>query len=191
MLMLLVSTNVSEMLSAHLKLLLDLLLFLALLELNADVEILSWNALLELQLLLVSILKITCHTPLEPPLELLEPLESQLLPQSPLTNLLTKMLFADHTDGIVLTSLKEILLTLALMIHAVELEMEVIVSGILILMLDLVLEMNIVLMLVVATLPLIVEIPITGSAQSTVAVELVEFVSLYALNKNFISIYDG
>jgi len=197
MLMLLVSTNVSEMLSAHLKLLLDLLLFLAPKELNADVEILIWNALLELQLLLVSILKITCHTPLEPPLELLEPpellelLESQLLPQFPLFNLLTKMLFADHTDGIVLTSLKEILLTLALMIHAVELEMEVIVSGILILMLDLVLEMNIVLMLVVATLPLIVEIPITGSAQSTVAVELVEFVSLYALNKNFISIYDG
>jgi len=179
------------MLSAHLKPLLDLNSSLAPKELNADVEILIWNALLELQLLLVSTHLITNHTPLEPPLELLEPLESQLLPQSPLTNLLIKMLFADHTDGIVLTSLKEILLTLALMIHAVELEMEVIVSGILILMLDLVLEMNIALMLVVATLPLIVEIPITGSAQSTVVVELVEFVSLYALNKNFISIYDG
>jgi len=44
MLQLLVFTNAFEMLIAHLKLLLDLNSFLALLELNADVETLSWNA---------------------------------------------------------------------------------------------------------------------------------------------------
>jgi len=188
MLQLLVSTNAFEMLIAHLKLLLDLLSFLALLELNADVEILSWNAQLLLPSLLVSILKIINHTLLEPPLEPLELLESQLLPQFLLINHLTKTPFADHTDGIALISLKEIVLTHALMILAEMSEMEVIASGTLILMLVLAEETLIALILVLATLLLTVEIPTTISAQSTHVAVLVEFVSQFALSKLFIKL---
>jgi len=188
MLQLLVSTNAFEMLIAHLKLLLDLLSFLALLELNADVETLSWNAQLLLPSLLVSILKIINHTLLEPPLEPLELLESQLLPQFLLINHLTKTPFADHTDGIALISLKEIVLTHALMILAEMSEMEVIASGTLILMLVLAEETLIALILVLATLLLTVEIPTTISAQSTHVAVLVEFVSQFALSKLFIKL---
>jgi len=188
MLQLLVSTNAFEMLTAHLKLLLDLLSFLALLELNADVETLSWNAQLLLPSLLVSILKIINHTLLEPPLEPLELLESQLLPQFLLINHLTKTPFADHTDGIALISLKEIVLTHALMILAEMSEMEVIASGTLILMLVLAEETLIALILVLATLLLTVEIPTTISAQSTHVAVLVEFVSQFALSKLFIKL---
>jgi len=188
MLQLLVSTNAFEMLIAHLKLLLDLLSFLALLELNADVETLSWNAQLLLPSLLVSILKIINHTLLEPPLEPLELLESQLLLQFLLINHLTKTPFADHTDGIALISLKEIVLTHALMILAEMSEMEVIASGTLILMLVLAEETLIALILVLATLLLTVEIPTTISAQSTHVAVLVEFVSQFALSKLFIKL---
>jgi len=96
------------MLSAHQMLHLDLNLFHALQELNADVEIPSWNAHHLDQLPHALILLTINHTPLELPLEPPELLE---IPQFLLTNHLTKMLFADHTDGIVLTSLKVMLLT--------------------------------------------------------------------------------
>jgi len=137
----------------------------------------------------VFIPRITCHTPLVPPLvlpELLEPLVPLELPlphQFPLINLLIKTLSAELTDGIALTSLTETLLTHALMTHAVKSVMVVIASGTLILTLDLVPEMDIALMSVFVTLLLTVVIPTTGFARLTHAVELVEFASLYVRNK--------
>jgi len=144
------------------------------------VEILSWNALLLLPSLLALILLITNHTLLEPPLELLEPLE---IPQSLLTNLLTKTLYAEITDGIVSTSLKEMLPTAALITLAVMSEMVVNAIGILIPTLVHVLEILSVLTLVPATLPLIAETPTTLSALLTHVVVLVVSVFPSALNK--------
>jgi len=182
-------TNAFEILSAPLKLLLDLNSFLVLLELNADVETPSWNAQPVPQSLLAFILKITLHTPLEPPLEPLELpeplelLELLLLPQSPLFNLLTKTLYAEISDGIVSTSLKEILLTLALITLAVMSEMVVNAIGILIPMLVHVLVILSVLTLEVVTLPPIAETQTTLSALLTHVVVLVVSVFPSALNK--------
>jgi len=135
-------TNASEMLIAHLKLLLDLNSFHALKELNADAETPSKNARLLVKSLLALTHLTTNHTPPEPPLEPPEPLEPQL---SQLTNHLTKLTFAEATDGIASTSPKDIQLTLALIALAETLEMEVIASGMLIPTLDLAEETHIVL----------------------------------------------
>jgi len=147
------------------------------------VEIPSKNAHLQVLSLLALILLTINHTPLEPPLELLELLESLLLPQSLLTNHLTKTLYVDLSDGIVLTSLKETLLTAALISLAVMSEMVVNAIGILIPTLVHVLVILSVLTLVLATLPLIAETQTTSSARSTHVAVLVVSVFPSALNK--------
>jgi len=150
------------------------------------VETPSKNAHLQVQSLLALILLIINHTPLEPPPEPLEPLE---IPQSLLTNLLTKTLYAVITDGIVSTSLKKF--TAALITLAVMSEMVVNAIGILIPTLVHVLVILTVLTLVLATLPPIAETPTTSSAQSTHVVELVVSVFQSALNKWIISYYSS
>lgn len=140
MLMPLDFTNASEMLIAHQTLHPDLNSFLALKELNADAETPSKNAHLLVKSPLALTHLTTNHTPPEPPLEPPEPLE---LPLFLLTNLLTKPTFAEVTDGIASTSLKDMMLTRALMTLAETLEMVVIVSGTLIPTLDLAEETHI------------------------------------------------
>jgi len=143
----------------------------------------------------VSTPKITCPTlpvpppePLEPP-ELREPPESLLLPQSPPFNLLTKITCAVHTDGIALTSIKEIPFTLVLMTLAVTSVMVAAATGTKTPTLDLAEVTLIALTLVIAKLPLIAETPITGFALLTHVVVQLEFVFPYVLNKH--SVYLG
>jgi len=180
MLMPLDFTNASEMLTAQATLLLDLNSFHALKELNADVETPSKNAQVLEPSLLALILLTTNHTPPERPLEPPEPLEHQLFL---LTNLLTKLLFAEITDGIASTSLKDILPLPALTTPAEMLEMVVNATGISILVLVHVLETAFAPTLELATLPLTAEIPTISSARSTHVAELVEFAFQFALNK--------
>jgi len=145
------------------------------------VEIPSKNAHLQVLSLLALILLTINHTPLEPPPEPLELLEDLLLPQSLLTNHLTKTLYAETSDGIVSTSLKPF--TAALITLAVMSEMVDNAIGILIPTLVHVLVILSALTLVLATLPLIAETPTTSSARSTHAAVLVVSVFQSALNK--------
>jgi len=162
------------------KLHLDLNLSLALMELNVDVEILLKNALLLLKLLLVYGQLIINHIQLDLPPELQEQPEVH---QLQLINHLIKLHSVDHTDGIVSISLKDIVLTSVLIILVEMLVKMDFVPGMLILMKDLVVEILLVMELNLVTLHLIVEVLIHGFAQSTLVVELVEFVYLFVLNK--------
>jgi len=148
----------------------------------------------------VSILKITCHTLLVPPPELLEPLElleppepleppeSKLLLQSPPFNLLTKTTYVVRTDGIASTSIKEIPFMLVLIYLAVTLVMVAVATGTKIPTLDHAEVILIALTSVIAKLPLIAETPTTGSALLTHVVVLLEYVFPYVLNKRKVNL---
>lgn len=144
----------------------------------------------------MSTLRTTCHIPLEPPpellelRELLEPPESRLLPLCRRSNRLTKTHSADRTDGIALTSLKDIPFTLALMTPAVTSVMAEAASGTSTPTPDLAEEIVIVLTSAIATLLLTAETPTTGFVLSTHVVELLEFAFLYVLNKQSVNLGD-
>jgi len=173
-------TNASEMLIAQAMLPHDLNSFLALKELNADVEtptknVRPWDrsphALIPLTI---------NHTPLEPPPEPLELLDKLL---TLLTNHLIKLTSAEATDGIVSTSLKETKPTSALILLAETLEMVVFVPGMLIPTLDLASEILIALDSVPALFLLTAETSMPTPVSSTHVVVSEEFAPQCALHK--------
>jgi len=182
-------TNASEMLIAQAMLPHDLNSFLALKELNADVETLIKNAL-HWDRSPHALIPLTInHTPPEPPLEPPEPLDKLLIL---LTNLLINKTFAETTDGIASTFLKEVLLTSALIPLAETLEMVVFVPGMLIPTLDLVLEILIALDSVLALFLLTAETSMPMLVSSTHVVVSEEFAPQCALHKlMFTSTFDS
>jgi len=173
-------TNASEMLIAQAMLPHDLNSFLALKELNADAETLIKNAL-PWDTSPHALIPLTInHTPLEPPPEPLELLDTLL---TQLTNLLINKTFAETTDGIASTFLKDTPLTSALIPLAETLEMVVFVPGMLIPTLDLVSEILIALDSDNAMFHLTAETSMPMLVSSTHVVVSEEFASQFALHK--------
>jgi len=183
MLELLDFTNVFEMLIAQAMLLHDLNSFHVLKELNADAETPSKNAHQWVQLPLALTHLTINHTPLEPPPEQPEPLDMLLIQ---LTNPHINKIFAEITDGIALTFLKDILLIFVLILLVETLEMVVFVLGMLIPTLDLVLEILIVLDLDNVQFHLTAETSMPMPVSSTHVVVSEEFAPQFAHHKLYL-----